>query len=52
VATITKAVKEVDQQATVEADVAQHMVRIQGASDAVAVEAAIREAGYTPQAVG
>jgi copper chaperone len=52
VATITKAVKEVDQQATVEADVAQHMVRIQGASDAVAVEAAIREAGYTPHAVG
>jgi copper chaperone len=52
VATITKAVKEADQQATVEADVAQHMVRIKGASDAVAVEAAIREAGYTPQAVG
>lgn len=52
VATITKAVKEVNLQASVEADVSQHRVRIQGATDAAAVEAAIREAGYTPQPAG
>jgi copper chaperone len=52
VATITKAVKEVEQQARVEADVQSHIVRVEGASDRLAIEEAIRDAGYTPQALG
>jgi copper chaperone len=51
VATITKAIKETDPHASVETNLALHVVRIEGATDAVAVEAAIREAGYTPQPV-
>lgn len=50
VATITKAVQQVDQQATVAADLPNHMVRIEGATDRKIIEQAIREAGYTPQA--
>ncbi len=52
VATITKAVQGVDQRAAVAADVANHIVRIDGAADAKLVEQAIRDAGYTPQALG
>lgn len=52
VATITKAVQAVAQQAAVAADVANHIVRIDAAADAKLVEQAIRDAGYTPQALG
>ncbi|OGS94084.1 MAG: heavy metal transporter [Gallionellales bacterium RBG_16_56_9] len=52
VATITKAVKQVEPQATVDADVQNHVVRIDGVTDGKAIEAAIREAGYTPQVLG
>lgn len=50
VATITKAVKDADAQATVEADVQNHIVRVSGAADGKAIEEAIRDAGYTPKA--
>jgi copper chaperone len=52
VSTITKAVKAVDKDATVQVDLPAHRVRIEtGAADAATLGAAIREAGYTPVAV-
>lgn len=52
VSTITKAVRAVDRDATVEADLATHRVRIEPTeSDATTLSDAIREAGYTPVAV-
>jgi copper chaperone len=52
VGTITKAVKAADQDATVQIDLAAHMVTIDpAAADAATLGAAIREAGYTPVAV-
>lgn len=47
---ITKAVKQVDPKAAVDIDIGNHLVRIDGASDANEIEEAIREAGYTPVA--
>ncbi|MEO6986437.1 MAG: heavy-metal-associated domain-containing protein [Paralcaligenes sp.] len=51
VKTITTAVHEVAPGVSVLAVTASHRVTVEGASDAVAIEAAIREAGYTPQQV-
>lgn len=48
VATVTKAVAEVAPAAKVAIDLPTHTVRVDGASDAAAIESAIREAGYTP----
>lgn len=48
--TITKAVREVAPAASVDIDLANHLVRVDDASDAQRVEDAIREAGYTPVA--
>ena len=48
VGTVTKAVKDADPTASVEIDLANHLVRVRGSSDADAIEEAIREAGYTP----
>jgi copper chaperone len=45
---ITMAVKDVAPEATVDIDLSGHLVRVGGASDAGKIEAAIREAGYTP----
>jgi copper chaperone len=50
VATITKAVKEVDPQGTVQVDLAARRVRIESARPVEAFRAAIEEAGYTPVA--
>ncbi|MBS1169139.1 MAG: heavy metal transport/detoxification protein [Burkholderiaceae bacterium] len=47
---ITKAVKDADPEATVNIDLAAHMVLIEGAADVNKVQQAIREAGYTPLA--
>jgi copper chaperone len=47
--TVTKAVKGIEPQASVDIDLEHHLVRIGGASNAQAVENAIREAGYTPE---
>ena len=52
VATITNAVKALDATATVETDVASHRVNVQSARPAAAIEAAIRDAGYSPMAAG
>ena len=49
---ITKAVAEIDAAAKVDIDLATHRVRITGTEALAEVEAAIREAGYTPQRVG
>jgi len=49
---ITKAVKQVAPQASVDVDLDQHRVRVQGEADAEAVKAAIAEAGYTPEPAG
>ena len=50
VATITKAVQGVDAGARVETDLATHVVRIESAGAPAALEAAFRNAGYTPVA--
>jgi copper chaperone len=47
--TVTKAVKSVEPNAAVDIDLDRHVVRISGVADALAVEEAIREAGYTPE---
>jgi copper chaperone len=53
VSTITKAVKATDNDARVSIDLAAHRVEIEPAhSDAQELEDAIKEAGYTPVAVG
>jgi len=52
VATITKALQQLDAGARVEADVQTHRLRVTGTAAASAVEQAIRAAGYTPQAYG
>lgn len=49
---ITKAVAEIDAAANVDIDLATHRVRITGTERLAEVEAAIREAGYTPEPVG
>lgn len=49
VGVITKAVAEIDAAAKVEIDLPTHRVRITGTERLAEVEAAIREAGYTPQ---
>jgi copper chaperone len=45
---ITMAVKDAAPEATVDIDLSSHLVHVGGASDAGKIEAAIREAGYTP----
>lgn len=52
VATVTKAVKALDGAAHVDIDLPAHAVRVESAQPAAAVEAAIREAGYTPVVAG
>lgn len=50
VSAITQAVRAADPQARVDIDLARHRVQIEpGQADAQALEAAISEAGYTPQ---
>jgi copper chaperone len=49
VSTITKALKATDKDAKVQIDLATHRVHVEPVSaDAAALEAAIKEAGYTP----
>lgn len=48
VSTVTKAVKQADPKASVDIDLANHLVRIDGSTDSDAIEEAIRDAGYTP----
>jgi len=50
VAAITKAVKTVDPDASVEVDLATHHVSVTGTDEHAKIDAAIREAGYTPSA--
>jgi copper chaperone len=50
VATVTKAVKAAEPAATVDIDLGTKRVRVDGTDARDKVEAAIREAGYTPQA--
>jgi copper chaperone len=51
VSTITRAIKDVDQDAEVRIDLRKHLVEIEPkASDAERLHAAIAEAGYTPLA--
>lgn len=48
VRTITQAVQACEPAARVEAAVASHHVSVDNVADAEAIEAAIREAGYSP----
>ncbi len=48
VSTITKAVKDADANASVDIDLKNHQVRVDGAADADEIVNAIRDAGYTP----
>ncbi len=49
VASITKAVQALDAQAQIQIDLPRHLVQVQAdRSDAAQIEAAIRDAGYTP----
>lgn len=50
VMTVTKAVKALDGAAQVEIDLPAHSVKVASARPAAEVEAAIREAGFTPVA--
>ena len=52
VGAISKAIADVDAAAKVEIDLPTHRVRITGTEEQAEMEAAIREAGYTPQRVG
>ena len=52
VGAINKAIADVDAAAKVEIDLPTHRVRITGTEEQAELEAAIREAGYTPQRVG
>jgi len=53
VSSITKAVKAVDSGANVQIDLAAHRVEIEpAAANAVELKDAIKEAGYTPVAIG
>lgn len=52
VGAITKAVKNVAPQASVNIDLEHHLVRIQGEADQGVVQAAIVDAGYTPEPTG
>ncbi|MBC3831997.1 heavy-metal-associated domain-containing protein [Undibacterium amnicola] len=47
-ATISKAIKELDAQANIAIDLAAHSVSIESAQNEALLEAAIREAGFTP----
>jgi copper chaperone len=47
-ATITKAIKEVATDAVVDIDLATHTVKVNSTGDADRIEAAIRDAGYSP----
>ena len=49
VSTVTRAVKQVDNDATVEVDLGSKRVSIGSIREAAKFEQAIREAGYTPQ---
>lgn len=48
VSTITKAVKDADANASIDIDLKNHLVRVDGAADADDIVNAIRDAGYTP----
>ncbi|WP_019142960.1 heavy-metal-associated domain-containing protein [Noviherbaspirillum massiliense] len=48
VSTITKAIKGADANASVEVDLAKHLVRVEGSAGGEEIADAIREAGYTP----
>ena len=48
VGAVTKAIKAVDPQAEVEADLASHRVRVQTTQTRDTIVAAVGEAGYTP----
>lgn len=50
VATITRAIQEADPAARVDIDLAQHLVKIDSAGNAAAIEQTIKEAGYSPEA--
>jgi len=50
VAAITKAVKTVDPEASVEIDLATHHVTVNSTDEHAKIDAAIRDAGYTPSA--
>ncbi|MCD0506019.1 heavy-metal-associated domain-containing protein [Bordetella petrii] len=51
VSTITRAVHQAVPGAQVTVDLARHLVTVQGAAQAEAVQAAIVQAGYEPRAV-
>ena len=48
VSVVTKAIKQVDPQASVEIDLASHLVRVQTAEGRETIESAVTEAGYAP----
>lgn len=49
VSTVTRAIKDIEPSAQVDISLEQHRVRIAGPGEASRYEAAIRDAGYTPQ---
>ncbi|MFM1991660.1 MAG: hypothetical protein RJA99_4617 [Pseudomonadota bacterium] len=52
VGSITAAVRSIDPAATVQVDLGRREAAVDTRATRAAVEAAIREAGYTPQSVG
>ena len=47
--TVTKAIHSVDQAASVDVNIDVHEVRVRSVADAVALMAALQDAGYTAQ---
>ena len=47
-AVVTKAIKQVDPQATLHIDLASHLVRVKTAEGRETIEFAVTEAGYMP----
>ena len=48
VGVVTKAIKQIDPQASVEIDLASHRVCVETAEDRKVIEAAVTAAGYVP----
>lgn len=48
VGAVTRAIKHADPMATVDIDLPSHRVRVETREDRADIEAAVKEAGYTP----
>jgi len=50
-ASIKRAIKEIDEQASIEVDLTTHTVKVGSTQQTQAIETAIREAGFSPVSI-